>query len=239
VPVQLSLGTLSFVVCFAAWGLVSSLAPRFREAFHLTATQTAFLIAVPVTLGALARIPMGMLTDLYGGRVVFTVLMVVAAIPPIWASFASSYSMLLAAAFWLGLVGSSFAVGVGFVSRCGIVRSALKPRCIGCSNCVLACPFGIPKVIPEYEQMMKCDMCYDRTSVGKKPMCATVCPSQALSYVKSDTIKQRREEPANLFVFGNQQVKTRVNMMVPPNTGVVSIDVTDYMWEGHLDQTPG
>ena len=62
----------------------------------------------------------------------------------------------------------------------GIVRSALKPRCIGCSNCVLACPFGIPKVIPEYELMMKCDMCYDRTSVGKKPMCATVCPSQAV-----------------------------------------------------------
>ena len=62
----------------------------------------------------------------------------------------------------------------------GIVGSSLKPRCIGCSNCVLACPFGIPKLVPEYEQMMKCDMCYDRTSVGKKPMCATVCPSQAL-----------------------------------------------------------
>ena len=64
----------------------------------------------------------------------------------------------------------------------GIVQSSLKPRCIGCSNCVLACPFGIPKIFPEFEQMMKCDMCYDRTSVGKKPMCATVCPSQALSY---------------------------------------------------------
>jgi Fe-S-cluster-containing dehydrogenase component len=119
----------------------------------------------------------------------------------------------------------------------GVVMSALKPRCIACENCVLACPFGIPKIIPEYEQMMKCDMCYDRTSVGKKPMCATVCPSQALSYVKSDEIKYRREEPSNLFVFGNQQVKTRVNMMVPPNSGAVSIDVTDYMWEGHLEPT--
>ena len=47
--------------------------------------------------------------------------------------------------------------------------SALKPRCIACSNCVLACPFGIPKIVPEYEQMMKCDMCYDRTSAGKRP----------------------------------------------------------------------
>jgi NNP family nitrate/nitrite transporter-like MFS transporter len=116
-PAQLSLGTLSFIVCFAAWGLISSFAPRFREAFHLTATQTAFLVAVPVILGALARIPMGMLTDRYGGRSVFTVLMLAAAIPPVWASFATSYYLLLAAAFCLGLAGSSFAVGVGFVSR--------------------------------------------------------------------------------------------------------------------------
>jgi hypothetical protein len=71
--IQLGLGTLSFVVCFAAWGLISSFAPRFSETFHLTATQTAFLIAVPVILGALARLPMGMLTDLYSGCVVFTV----------------------------------------------------------------------------------------------------------------------------------------------------------------------
>jgi NNP family nitrate/nitrite transporter-like MFS transporter len=114
---QLSLGTLSFVVCFAAWGLISAFAPRFRDTLHLSATQSAFLVAVPVILGSLARIPMGMLTDLYGGRTIFTVLMVVSAIPPIWASLASSYSMLLAAAFCLGLAGSSFAVGVGFVSR--------------------------------------------------------------------------------------------------------------------------
>lgn len=122
------------------------------------------------------------------------------------------------------------------VGEDGIVRSALKPRCIACSNCVLACPFGIPKVIPEYEQMMKCDMCYDRTSVGKKPMCATVCPSQALSYVKPEEIARRRERPENIFAFGNQTVKTRVNMMVPPGADSVSIDVIDYMWEGHLGQ---
>ena len=115
--VQLALGTLSFVVCFAAWGLISSFAPQFRETLHLTATQTAFLVAVPVILGALARIPIGMLTDLYGGRAVFTVLMIVAAIPPVWAASVSSYSLLVAAAFCLGLAGSSFAVGAAFVSR--------------------------------------------------------------------------------------------------------------------------
>jgi Fe-S-cluster-containing dehydrogenase component len=84
--------------------------------------------------------------------------------------------------------------------------------------------------------MMKCDMCYDRTSVGKRPMCATVCPSQALSYVKPEEIASRREQPESLFVFGNQRVKTRVNMMTPAGAGAISIDVADYMWEGHLEQ---
>src|ERR1041384_7604038 len=76
----------------------------------------------------------------------------------------------------------------------GIVGSSLKPRCIACSNCVLACPFGIPKLVPEYEQMMKCDMCYDRTSVGKRPMCATVCPSQARAYGRPETTAATRGE---------------------------------------------
>ena len=113
----------------------------------------------------------------------------------------------------------------------GIVHSSLKPRCIGCSNCVLACPFGIPKIIPEYDQMLKCDMCYDRTSEGKRPMCATVCPSQALAYVRPEEIAQRREKPTNVFQFGSQRVTTKVFMMVPPDQDSISIDVVDYMWE--------
>ncbi len=64
----------------------------------------------------------------------------------------------------------------------GRVMTARKPRCIACSNCVLACPFGVPKMMTEFDLMMKCDMCYDRTSTGRKPMCATVCPSGALYY---------------------------------------------------------
>ena len=62
----------------------------------------------------------------------------------------------------------------------GVVLSARKPRCVGCNNCVLACPFGVPKMESQLDLMMKCDMCYDRTSVGRKPMCASVCPSGAL-----------------------------------------------------------
>jgi NNP family nitrate/nitrite transporter-like MFS transporter len=114
---QLALGTISFAVCFAAWGLISAFAPRFREAFHLTATQTALLVAVPVLLGALMRIVTGMLADRFGGRSVFAVLMVFVAVPAYVVPLVGSYESLLYVAFFLGMAGSSFAVGVGFVSR--------------------------------------------------------------------------------------------------------------------------
>jgi Fe-S-cluster-containing dehydrogenase component len=113
----------------------------------------------------------------------------------------------------------------------GIVQSSLKPRCIACSNCVLACPFGVPKMMVPQQQMMKCDMCYDRTSAGGRPMCATVCPSQALAYVRPGEIASRRERPVNTFGFGNQLVTTVVSMMAPVGRQAIEIDVVDYMWE--------
>src|SRR5258708_18502702 len=114
---QLALGTLYFTICFAAWGLISAFAPRFREAFHLTATQTALLVAAPVLLGALLRVATGMLADRFGGRVVFALLMIIVAVPAYVVPMVPSYRMLLYAAFFLGMAGSSFAVGIGFVSR--------------------------------------------------------------------------------------------------------------------------
>jgi len=108
----------------------------------------------------------------------------------------------------------------------GIVQSALQPRCIGCSNCVLACPFGVPRYYPKLDQMMKCDMCYDRTSLGKRPMCVTVCPSGALAFLTRDEIAgRRRERPTNLFGFGRQTVRTKVQLMVPQGVADVEMDV--------------
>jgi Fe-S-cluster-containing dehydrogenase component len=99
----------------------------------------------------------------------------------------------------------------------GVVQSARKPRCIACGNCVMACPFGVPELKLERQIMMKCDMCYDRTSVGKKPMCATVCPSQALFYGTREQIEQLRPRsvPTNRFQFGKQTITTGVWVMVP------------------------
>src|SRR2546427_11280118 len=112
----------------------------------------------------------------------------------------------------------------------GIVQSALKSRCIGCANCVLACPFGVPRYVVAMDQMMKCDMCYDRTSVGLKPMCATVCPSGALYYGPRETIaKNRRTRPTNTFVFGRQVVKTKVHLMVDPAVDELEVDVASFV----------
>lgn len=120
----------------------------------------------------------------------------------------------------------------------GVVRSALKPRCIACSNCVLACPFGVPKVHIEPELMMKCDMCYDRTSVGLRPMCATVCPSGALAYLPAEVIaRQRGAVPVNEFQFGEELVRTKVYYMMPPEHPEIEVDVEDYMWKEPHEET--
>ncbi|HVR79489.1 MAG TPA: 4Fe-4S dicluster domain-containing protein [Acidimicrobiia bacterium] len=105
----------------------------------------------------------------------------------------------------------------------GVVQSSLKPRCIACSNCVYACPFGIPKMITEYEQMMKCDMCYDRTSEGLKPMCASVCPSDALWYgTREEFERTRRGILVRDWQFGNQDVRTKV-AIVADEPGTVDV----------------
>jgi Fe-S-cluster-containing dehydrogenase component len=113
----------------------------------------------------------------------------------------------------------------------GVVQSARKPRCIACNNCVLACPFGVPKMNTGFELMMKCDMCYDRTSEGLKPMCATVCPSGALTYTtRAEIDRQRpRSRPVNAFRFGEQTITTKVHMMVPRESAARHLDVTAAM----------
>ena len=101
----------------------------------------------------------------------------------------------------------------------GVVQSSLKPRCIGCSNCVIACPFGVPKYFAAIDQMMKCDLCYDRTSAGRKPMCATVCPSGAIVYETPDELaRTRRGALVSRWRFGAAVVRTMVRVVAPVRT---------------------
>jgi len=115
----------------------------------------------------------------------------------------------------------------------GVVQTARKPRCIACNNCVLACPFGVPKMSTRMNLMMKCDMCYDRTSIGLKPMCASVCPSQALAFgTRAELAKLRPgSKPVNTFQFGRQTIRTKVNVMVPMGVRREIVDVTAAMYE--------
>src|SRR5687767_15545339 len=92
---HLALGTISFALCFACWGLISAFAPAYRAELHLSATAGALLIAVPVLLGSLARIPMGILTDRFGGRLMFTVLFVASALAAATVPLATTYNTLL------------------------------------------------------------------------------------------------------------------------------------------------
>ncbi len=124
----------------------------------------------------------------------------------------------------------------------GVVQSARKPRCIACGNCVLACPFGVPEVYEDRQIMMKCDMCYDRTSAGKKPMCATVCPSQALFFGTLEQIEQLRPRsaPLNRSRFGAQTITTRVHIMIPRADGgkADGLDVSGALREQPASRAP-
>lgn len=113
----LVLATVAFTLCFSVWGSISPLAPLFAQMLSLSATETGLLVAVPVLLGSLARIPVGLLTDRYGGRRVFTGLLALLLLPAALIGTASSYPLLLFWGLWLGLAGASFAVGIPFVVR--------------------------------------------------------------------------------------------------------------------------
>ena len=106
----------------------------------------------------------------------------------------------------------------------GIVHTALAERCIGCGNCALACGFGVPKIDEQKALMQKCDLCYDRTSLGREPMCSTVCPSGALFFGTAQEIAAlRRERPQSTFVFDAELVRTRNRLMMPEGSGLFSV----------------
>jgi MFS transporter, NNP family, nitrate/nitrite transporter len=114
---NLGLATLAFTLCFAAWSLISPFAKSFKHELGLNYTEALLLTAVPVVLGSLLRIPVGTLTDRYGGRLMFTGLLALSAVPAVLFGYAHSYWALIGVGFLLGVAGSSFAVGVPFVAK--------------------------------------------------------------------------------------------------------------------------
>lgn len=113
----LALSTVGFAITFAVWGMVAALAPKFVEMYHLSFLQKSVLIAIPVLLGSVGRLPMGILADKYGGRLIFGVLLVFCLIPAIGASLTHSFASLVAWGFVVGCAGTSFSIGVAFTSK--------------------------------------------------------------------------------------------------------------------------
>src|ERR1039458_4578088 len=113
---QLALGTGAFALCFAVFGSMSAMMPIISKHMALPPVQKSIAIAIPVLLGSLGRIPLGILTDRFGGRIVFSLVMVFSIIPAFLMGGVSSYAQLLIYGFFIGIALASFSVGVAFVN---------------------------------------------------------------------------------------------------------------------------
>ena len=116
---NLALATWVFAINFWAWNLIGPLSATYTKAMSLTSTQTALLVATPILVGSVGRIPVGALTDRYGGRKMFTAISLITIVPVLLVTFAGnidSYALLLVFGFFLGIGGTTFAVGIPFVN---------------------------------------------------------------------------------------------------------------------------
>jgi NNP family nitrate/nitrite transporter-like MFS transporter len=116
---NLALATVAFAVSFWAWNIIGPLAVRYADDMGLSPAQKSMIVATPVLVGSLGRIVAGVLTDRYGGRLMFTVLLVATApfvLLVAWAGSRDSYGLMLLFGLFLGIGGTTFAVGIPFVN---------------------------------------------------------------------------------------------------------------------------
>ncbi|WP_420823095.1 MFS transporter [Vandammella animalimorsus] len=109
--------TFAFTICFAVWMVFAVLGIPIKEQLNLTETQFGLLAATPVLTGSLVRVPLGIWTDRYGGRIVFFALMMVAVVPVWLLAYATEFWQFLVLGLFVGLTGGSFSVGTPYVAR--------------------------------------------------------------------------------------------------------------------------
>ncbi|MEF7613305.1 nitrate/nitrite transporter [Aquincola sp. MAHUQ-54] len=113
----LAVSTLAFTVCFMVWMMFGVIGIPLKQQLGLNATEFGLLTAMPVLTGSLVRVPLGIWTDRYGGRIVMALLMA-ATVPAIWAmAYATQYWHFLVIGLFVGLAGGSFSVGTPYVAR--------------------------------------------------------------------------------------------------------------------------
>ncbi len=111
------LSTIAFTISFAVWTIFSIIGIRIKQELNLNDTQFGLLVGTPILSGSLIRLLLGVWTDQYGGRRVYTVVMLAAAVATYFLTWAHTYPQFLVAALFVGIAGGSFAVGVAYVSR--------------------------------------------------------------------------------------------------------------------------
>ena len=113
----LTMSTLAFTVCFAVWVMFSIIGIPIKTTLDLNETQFGLLIATPILSGSLIRLPLGMWTDKYGGRIVFLILMLCSVLPIYAIGDATKYWHFLVLGLFVGVAGGSFSVGISYVAR--------------------------------------------------------------------------------------------------------------------------
>ncbi len=108
--------TLAMIVSFTIWSMISPMAQEIKMLYSLSATQVSVLVAVPTILGSIMRIPLGILSDKFSGRYVYTLTMLFLILPLLGSSFADSYGWMLFFAFFIGMGGTTFAIAITYVS---------------------------------------------------------------------------------------------------------------------------
>ena len=112
----LAMNTLAFTVNFAIWTMFSIIGIRIKRELGLNDTEFGLLVATPILTGSLVRLPLGVLTDRYGGRIVYFIQMLLVAIPTYGLAFATQYWQYLTIGLFVGLAGGSFAIGIAYTS---------------------------------------------------------------------------------------------------------------------------
>ncbi|OGB21050.1 MAG: MFS transporter [Burkholderiales bacterium RIFCSPLOWO2_02_FULL_57_36] len=109
--------TFAFTICFAVWMMFAVLGIPIKTNLGLNETQFGLLVATPVLTGSLIRVPLGIWTDRYGGRIVFFLLMLATVVPIYLISYATAYWHFLVLGLFVGVAGGSFSVGTPYVAR--------------------------------------------------------------------------------------------------------------------------
>ncbi|PDS66639.1 MFS transporter [Rhizobium anhuiense] len=141
------ISTVAFTLCFAVWTIFAIIGIRIKQDLGLNEAEFGLLVGTPVLTGSLVRIVLGIWTGRYGGRLVYTLTMLAAALATFLLSYAQTYTQMLIAGLGVGLAGGSFAVGVAYVSpffpaeKQGTALGILGAGNVGAAVTKFAAPF--------------------------------------------------------------------------------------------------